>query len=343
MVPDLPHIKELFAATCLIFAPFAVCKDQQIDPSVEWREYMDKLVRIVATDTLPTAARKVDIFTIDTRPWVPKNHYMPGVLRRTVLNNGAIMGRHVEQGNVRWRWGDKPALFGKLLRGFASWNPNRIVVMADSLDVIFGGCTEEQMLHTYNTIVAASGGAPVVMAAEFYCFGLGFKCSLYRNFTNRRQSVLKAYRLPDDVYSAFSACPPAPKRGEHDIQYAFCSSPQRYQYVNSGFMMGPARDVHRAMIYWKNLHTEADDLAAGDQASAHRLVLAHPDLVTLDYTGRLVLTVGGLFDVVNGVLKVNSSLIYNREVRRVQCFIHGNGPNGKGDLLQLLRMLPQPQ
>merc|ERR1712113_139755 len=105
-------------------------------------------------------------------------------------------------------------------------------------------------------------------------------------------------------------------------------------------MGGPASSVLDVVSAWQTFHFPSDDIFGGHQASAHRLLHARPDLVTLDYTGSLFLNLGSFtLGTLSDVLEVRQGVVYNRAASREQCFIHGNAVRGKALLWQVLKHL----
>ncbi|CAJ1397780.1 unnamed protein product [Effrenium voratum] len=210
------------------------------------------------------------------------------------------------------------------LHFLAGQSPDQLVLLTDANDVIFGGCDQKQLIRNYEA-VATLGGAPVVMGAE-----LGSRPErLMANFSaleSRRQRVLRAFAVPADGYAARADC---------TASFGPCSNPPAYQFLNSGFYMGPAKDV-------KEVLEAALDYEC-DQDGAAEYMLLHPDKVTLDYAGALVLNLHN-FHQDEKLLKVetvNKQLrLHNQVTGMTQCFVHGNG-NGKEFVSRLAaRWLP---
>eukprot|EP00746_Dinoflagellata_sp_MGD_P154795 gnl/MRDRNA2_/MRDRNA2_85042_c0_seq1.p1 gnl/MRDRNA2_/MRDRNA2_85042_c0~~gnl/MRDRNA2_/MRDRNA2_85042_c0_seq1.p1 ORF type:complete len:289 (+),score=36.11 gnl/MRDRNA2_/MRDRNA2_85042_c0_seq1:100-966(+) len=99
----------------------------------------------------------VVVLTVDTRK--PASFTLDGLPRLQIANAGAGEQWH----GVK----TKPKLLLRRLQNMQASNlSDRIVVFMDGADVLFGGCTEEQLLRDYRSLVASSRGAPVVHGAE---------------------------------------------------------------------------------------------------------------------------------------------------------------------------------
>lgn len=266
-------------------------------------------------------AAGVQVISVETR--LPGDFMMLGVAGRPVLNVGAGMA---------WTsWMLKPQLFRRHLGALALQHPDKLVILADGMDVINGGCSEEQMLGTYRAIVGASGGAAVVFGAEHCCFPWHRSCKQYQSFTARRSAVLGAFGM-NASYEMFADCRRCRDFNNPSLD-AFCSNPPAYAHLNSGFLMGPAASVLTVVALWLAKYSVKTDT---DQFHARNALFERPDLVTLDYVGGLVLNIGDFAEAALGdVLEFKAGRMFNRVTRQPQCFVHGSG-RGKGFVLQLL-------
>jgi len=212
------------------------------------------------------------------------------------------------------------ALAGEL----AFQHPDQLIIFTDSHDVYSGGCNESDLFTAYKSTVAANGGAPVIMGAEFGCWPPDPVCRIYSNFTKRRDRVLNAHGFNKSIYTrVFDS------RG-----CSHCQKHHLYEQLNSGWLMGPASKVHKAAELWQQYHQLLR--AETDQRSARHLMFMHPDLIGLDYTGQLVLNMGRFnAQAVNEVFRVEQNGIFNLETGRKQCFLHGSGSRGKDILADL--------
>lgn len=281
--------------------------------------------RLARHPTAPsTDGRGLLVLSVETR--LPGNFTMLGAPGRPVLNVGA---------GASWSsWAAKPRLFHQHLSELAALQPGRIVILADGMDTIHGGCTEQQLLSAYHAVVGASGGAPVVFGAEHCCFPWRSHCEWYENFTHRRDTVLAAFGT-ERPYEAFADCQRC-RDFDEPLLDSRCSSPPAYQHLNSGFAMGPVVSLLAALSVWLGRYTAEKGT---DQLQAHKVIFERPDLVTLDYAGGLVLNVGDMSDsVVGDLLEVKDGVLFNRRTQRPQCFVHGAG-RGKGIALRLMSQL----
>ena len=224
-----------------------------------------------------------------------------------------------------------------LLRWLAQQPTNQLIIYTDS-DVSFGGCTAASFLAAYRAI-----DRPVVLAAEM---------GLYPNIhevreayaavegvlRTHRQSVLARYygqrlegrpkphigRSADNVARPYAAAALSHcQRWKHMGQ---CSEPPLYQFLNSGFMVGPAGELALSL---RGMLTDARQplwwqLFGGDQLGLTRHFLTHHGTVGLDYTGGLCLSLHALHP--QQLLSPSQSGLINRELGGLQCFVHANGP-----------------
>merc|ERR1712113_909766 len=68
-----------------------------------------------------------------------------------------------------------------------------------------------------------------------------------------------------------------------------CSTPPAYEHLNGGFVMGPVTEVHRVMSY---IQAELPMESESEQRVMHKVLFDHPDDITLDYSGSLILNLG---------------------------------------------------
>lgn len=91
------------------------------------------------------------------------------------------------------------------------------------------------------------------------------------------------------------------------------------QYVNSGFIMGPAPALLKildCMLKRGGKGSDFDDQLALTECMFHR-----PETVAIDYSGSLVLTLQGFH---RKVAKGHGGIILNRVIAKSQCFLHFN-------------------
>ncbi|CAE7740059.1 unnamed protein product [Symbiodinium necroappetens] len=265
------------------------------------------------------------VITVDTDK--PSDFAMLGPGNVAVINVGA--------GQMWNSWYDKPRLYQKYLKKFAVDFPDRIVILADGYDTIFGGCSEDQLLESFRKIRDVSQ-AKVVWGAENCCFPWSDTCNWYGNFTQRQASSLQVFGMTES-YGIYGDC-----RRCRDLEIpgydSFCSSPPAYQHLNSGFLMGEASHVLSAVNLWVKLYNNFNETDP-DQLVASEALFNQPDLMTLDYSGRLVLTIGNIVETsIPRLLSIRNGTLYNHVTEAPQCFVHGAGP-GKVFLAHVLKML----
>jgi hypothetical protein len=194
-----------------------------------------------------------------------------------------------------------------------SENQEKVVIFTDGEDVILGGCDKTELLQKYNKIVQKSG-APIVFGAELWCFEPpNGKCPE----PERAAWAQKEYGHKELDQKLFS----------WQDQKSAADKATSYTNLNSGFFMGPAKDLLKMMEYstdgknWYNNHRNTDYY--GDQRMYSQYWFENQDKVTLDYGQELVLVANGFKQ---GSLGVNGEgQVINNMFNRKQCVVHGNG------------------
>lgn len=195
-------------------------------------------------------------------------------------------------------------------------DPEEIVIFTDARDILFGGCSEAELLERYRAVVAASGGAPVVAGAELglwpspstWPVQLVGRLSRYAELAARRHAVQDVLVPGNRSYGDYALC--AAESGP-------CSTPPEYQYLNSGFYMGPVaamREVVECMC---------KESVEFDQVALMACMLERPEQVTLDYSGSIVLQLHQLKPF--STLKVGWGRLRNVVTQADQCFVHAQG------------------
>lgn len=288
--------------------------------------YMGKVL-VASLRTVETVVASVDTRRAHEERNVP--------IRGAGGKNGDVIGAGRAWVDLR----TKAQLFSEFTQKVAKRSPDQIVVLLDD-DVIYGGCSDAELLRDYDLITKATG-AKVVMGAEYGAYPRVQLATLHGNstFENKRQAQLNAHHLPLNPYAAHADCPPnLPKRCECGP----CSSPPRYQHINSGFYMGPAR------LLLPVLESAGTGAHVCDQVNTYNHLVQHPEDLTLDYTGKLVLTLARFkLDIVGKLLQVRNStdsrvgkLVHNTVTQQTQCFMHGDGVWGaKGIVKDLAERL----
>jgi len=200
---------------------------------------------------------------------------------------------------------------------WATRNTEKLIVVHASGEVLYAGCDENTIQYKYDQIIAASGGTQkIVLAAEVspWPMALGWRYDQTSGIATTRTDFLTAVGVSDSFASTYADCT--------NTTVGYCTTPPKYQFANSGFIMGPIGDVADMladMYYWSD--------------SENRLVneyfLHNPDMVALDYAGILVLSLhnmkldSGIPVTVESASGTKSfkNLITNSKV----CFVHGGG------------------
>lgn len=194
-------------------------------------------------------------------------------------------------------------------------NAEKVIMFADGEDVIMGGCHKSELLERYKTIVDKSGGAKIVFGAELWCFEPpNGECPE----PARAEWAEREYdgRKLDAKLNSF--------KNEQSSK----DNTTSYTNLNSGFFIGPAKDLLEMLHWsedearWAKLHPEGSDYY-GDQRMYSQYWFEHPDKVTLDYGAELVLTANGFKR--DALMVDTEGDVVNKMFDRKQCVVHGNG------------------
>eukprot|EP00927_Polykrikos_kofoidii_P061592 TRINITY_DN56423_c0_g1_i1.p1 TRINITY_DN56423_c0_g1~~TRINITY_DN56423_c0_g1_i1.p1 ORF type:complete len:392 (+),score=21.27 TRINITY_DN56423_c0_g1_i1:73-1176(+) len=274
------------------------------------------------------STKNIQLFTVETRD--SRSHIeLLGAPGYVALNIGA---------GVTWRgFSTRASLVAEWLRVEALRDPTRLVIFLETIDMIAGGCEENDLLDVYRSTVAASDGARVVFGAEF-----GLQSPLlaepwhYEAFEARRRSVLDATLPPRPAseegqsgsgwpYSFAFTCPKHWLQEWRDVAEKAlaltCDSPA-YRYINGGFIMGPVGNLYE-LFKDPNVH-RATKRYGCDQSAAVEYMFNHTRAVTLDYSGRLSLSLFGFNAQVPLGLGADGRL-FNTVAGGPVCFVHSNG------------------
>lgn len=269
------------------------------DPADDTSNTADSMMRSTklagSTDVKIERFEHVPVVTVETRV-EGESFTISGVPKLQVVN----LGGGQKWGGVR----TKVSLYSKWFEQSAKEDPDQVVVALDA-DMLFAGCSEAELLRQYRAIVEASGGAPVVAGGDCTNFPRNDSVAArFRKLEPRRQAILRASGDPAD----------------------HCGT-RTYRFLNSGFVMGPARELQKiyrsdTMLNYTNAAKEYHD-----QGALTQYMLEHPDQVTIDHA---MLLVASLSHFVNAsFLEVEDDHIQNMAAQKTQCFIHGNGVHGK--------------
>lgn len=244
----------------------------------------------------------VQVVTVDTK--TPSASLpMKGVPGVQWINIGA---------HTKWYgYKTKTDLYVKWLREEAKRDPEGLAILADGTDVIYGGCSQEELLANYWSVVNASGGARVVWAAElgFWPEMLRDRIQLYEDFNARQQKVMRAAGVSDAAFAARAHCK------DPDAE---CSSPISYKYLNSGFVMGPVGELLKTEACMASYNGSYYD----DQEQAASCFFRHKDEVTIDYASTVVLST---WQLAGNATEAHPGRLLNSITGKRQCFAHVNG------------------
>jgi len=243
---------------------------------------------------------------------------------------------------------DKPKLYMEWAHAEATKNPDAFAILADGADLLASGCKKLELYKRYHDVVRASGGARVLVGAELcqWPFPVAdVSREMYNRLEDRRRAILASSNLPEDIYDAAADGCGARRKAKGTwrrsgnfkvlIRFCTCAQPPRLQFLNSGFIMGPIKAVVNVLLCMLR-EGETGSGVVDDQHALARCMLAHPEDVTLDYTGDVVLSLAGLN--MTKVIEMRDGLLYNKVTGKVPCFVHGNGA-GRPQLYNLSRAL----
>jgi len=204
-----------------------------------------------------------------------------------------------------------------LLQWLQLWNrrnPNYLVLIHSSGDVLYGGCEENIMLYKYHQIVEANGGTPkIVLGAEVspYPSDMGWSyANAPPHVKSQMSSALESYGLSLTWASAYANC----TGGINSI----CDATPMAKYANGGFIMGPAGDVLQMFM---GLSKYVDS----ESRFFNEYFLENTDKVGLDYSGTMFMSLHNM--VKNGELPVEvvNKSIKSKVTNNRVCFVQGNG------------------
>lgn len=189
----------------------------------------------------------------------------------------------------------------------AAANPDGLIILVDT-DIINGGCSDAVLRDRYERIVRVSGGAPIVVGGDLFQWPdiPGF----FERFQDpamraRRNAVLTEFGMTGQELDAWRL-----------------PNMASYFFVNSGFVMGPAWLLVKAIECSRVFGWLQQEHYFNDQGGMQQCASRHPNLITIDYTGSIVLATNGFKP---GFLTVTQAGIYNTLLGGPQCFVHLDG------------------
>jgi len=236
----------------------------------------------------------VAVLSVDSRagPYIP----LEGLPGKLAVNVAA---------GWKWNgWRTKTESVLERMKSLASADPDRIVIYSDS-DVVYGGCSDEELLARYRRISEGSGGAPVVHGAD---------TDIWPALPQARVNELNeltAKRLSDVM--RFSNLSPS------SWDY-YPTTSRTYRALNAGWFMGPAKYLVEMLTCVKNKGWVDDEY--DDQRGANLCMLENPGLVTVDYTGTLAIDLHGM---PRHLISFVDDRVVNNMANVTQCFAHTNG------------------
>lgn len=266
-------------------------------------------------ETKSILSPKIQVVTANTL--VPTDYYpMPGAVGRQFFNIGN--GKTWDKSNP---WYTRLQWYVEYLEGEETKDPEKLVILADGGDVLFGGCSEDELLARYDALVAA-GSPKIIYGAQFREFpelkiGDGYWTHPH---TDRRHSVQSKFNLTDDAWAPFQnevAC-----KGQTSGK---CSEPPLYTFLNAGFGIGPVgiwSKLLRKVLQIKKHDINIHEKIWNDQGALATYMLENFDEVGLDYSGTVNVN---LVNSNTNLLIVQSDSVWNTLANSVQCFVHGNG------------------
>lgn len=266
---------------------------------------------------------EIPIATVETMSGQPV--HSPGPLRAEETNGTVSLSSRNKklffaEETMRNQWcKTKNGVLMKWLKTAAAQDPEKLVVLVENGDVVFGGCSGEQMRTYYEAIRDASGGAKVVASAEVSPYPSDMMPYYNRTFRadleERMSKVSRALDVKENWAADYADC--------RDPLGGPCDSPPTYRFMNYGFVMGPAHALEKFV-------TEVYQAGGFDQMAAQTYFLKHPEEVTLDYTGNLALSLHNIAEDDESPLSIKKPLfgkkhLVNKVTGQTQCFVHGNG------------------
>jgi hypothetical protein len=278
----------------------------------------------------PTVAMGRVLIKESKKPAMPPTEYrMTGVGGETVRHlNGMV---NPSGTTTVWGWQRLRYLAVKTWIDYlATRNTEKIVVLHASGETLYAGCDENTISYKYNEIITASGGTQtIVLAAEVSPWPeeVAWRYDTTAGISSTMSSFLSTVSVDPAFATTYADC--------SNTTVGYCTTPPKYQYASSAFIMGPIGDISDMfadMYFWSD--------------SESRLVteyfLHNPDKVALDYAGILVLSLNNMKLDSSIPVTVQSSSgtksFQNVITGSAVCFVHGSG-NSFGALKVLAQEL----
>ena len=270
---------------------------------------------------------RVRLMTVDTRG--EELHRLVGPL---------TWDYHVRNVGPRRKWDGWRAYVVLMSEGIAGVPDGDIVVFIDGGDVMYGGCSEEEFVDRFTTILEVTG-AKIIMGAEYNCFDAQRDC---RDFpAPHRERVLRAFGLSTkaiDERGSYTVACPGFSNSSCMYLTASCSYPGcSLKYPNAGFYAGYAYNMRNFFIellrYMDHLEQLWTHGTPTDQAYASLIMTHRLDDIVLDYANVLMDNLFGqrgkpMYDFVFDQNAFFSTTMGKGSIQlgRKVCFFHDNGP-----------------
>jgi len=265
----------------------------------------------------------IPIVTVNTDE--PASYPMPGVPGKSYINFGV---------DFTWAgWDGRAKRYADGLRDQFKNDIHQIVIVADGGDILFGGCSDSELLQYYHAVVEASNGSKVVFGAqirEYPKVQAPFNHYNDSKFRRRARAVQSAFGLDDKPYIKFI--------NKSSCNMSFNPYSVHEDRLNAGFVIGPVgmvADMWEGLLALPDEETMPKPNYFNDQLAAANYMFHNADDITLDYSTRITVQLGGAWNV-KDMLEIRDGKLYNTVTGKVQCFVHGNG-DGFDDWQELVQ------
>mmetsp|Transcript_21169 Transcript_21169/g.66985 ORF Transcript_21169/g.66985 Transcript_21169/m.66985 type:complete len:507 (-) Transcript_21169:67-1587(-) len=242
------------------------------------------------TTTSYALTRKISFVTAETRgePMLVKVGDFTERFKTEVVNLGE---------GEKWKgYKSKVRLLQKYLsKRMDEGADDELVAFVDGSDVIWGGCDPGYFQHAYEQIVEKSG-ATIVFSAELACGEQD--CNKVPEVPQWAVELAGEGRALDgDFWKEYVDGCRATWTDECSAKrdcggLAACADPPTVRFLNSGFVMGPVKDLAKLMDW--SLENYDEMSVWGDQSVFASYWLENQEAVTLDYTGALAASISDL-------------------------------------------------